>query len=230
MTDELDVLLDQVQQHIDSVGTLIHIVLDESGSMGGQRLATIEGFNKLIEDQRAEPGKAWVSLTFFSTTVRNAYTALPLDRVQPMTNEDYVPQGGTALLDAQGVAIEATAKWLEETDEKPDNIIIITMTDGGENSSRDFTADQIKKLISLKEDEGWDFVYTGANQDAFQVGNAMGYGAKNVANFNAANMTQTMGNLSRSLASYRGAAAQAVMTNTEYSTAVDGFWKDDDEA
>jgi len=228
VTDELDVLLDQVQQHIDSVGTLIHIVLDESGSMGGQRLATIEGFNKLIEEQRAEPGKAWVSLTFFSTTVRNAYTALPIDRVQPMTAEDYVPQGGTALLDAQGVAIEATAKWLEESDETPDNIIIITMTDGGENSSRDYTADKIKQLISLKEDAGWDFVYTGANQDSFSVGASMGYAATATANFNAAAMGQTMDKLSSSLTGYRTKSAVALRGGTaKPRTKTDDFWVDD---
>lgn len=223
MTDELDELLNTVQEHINNVGTLIHIVLDESGSMGGQRLATIAGFNDLIKDQRLEPGRAWVSLTLFSTTVRSAYTGIPIDRVENMTQEAYVPQGGTALLDAQGVAIEATSRWLQDSGETPDKVIIITMTDGGENSSKDFTADQIKQMISLKEDEGWDFVYTGANQDSFSVGASMGYAGAAVANFNAGNMTQTMTRLSSSISSYRSKSA------ADSRTATNNFWVDVNE-
>lgn len=206
--DELDELVQQGKDHVETVteGTLISIILDKSGSMKSVMQDTIDGFNKLIEDQKKEPGKAWVSLTLFDTAVHVEYVALPIDQVPQLTSKTYNPSGGTALLDAQGITIEATEKYLAglADTERPENILIVTMTDGGENSSQDYTTEKLKALIDAKQEaDDWDFAYTGANQDSFAVASTMGYSKNMTMDYAAGAAGSTLNTLSSSMSAYR---------------------------
>lgn len=217
--EELDTLVQQGKDHIDSTaeGTLISIVLDQSGSMQAVVKETIDGFNKLIFDQKKEPGKAWVTLTLFDTNVTVVYTAKPIDEVKPLDNSTYKPSGGTALLDAQGITIQRTKEWMESLpeNERPGNVLFVTMTDGGENSSVDFSAEDVKKLIDAhQEADEWDFAYTGANQDSFRVAAAMGIRGGFTSNYagTAEGTSKSFAGMSNSISSYRSASAQGVKT------------------
>ena len=85
--------------------TEIVFILDRSGSMSGLEKDTIGGFNSLIERQKKEEGEACISTVLFDNETKVLHDRVPLDKVRPMTEEDYFVGGCTALLDAVGGAI-----------------------------------------------------------------------------------------------------------------------------
>lgn len=187
--------------------TIINIVLDETGSMNSCRDSTISSFNEYINSQKNLEGECLVSLTMFSlawgsspeTYVRDSYRNLPISNVPDLTPDKFVPNGGTNLYDAIG----STIRRIEKTVDSRDNILVVIITDGDENSSREYTLDSIKTLVSEKEKEGWTFVYLGANQDAWQVGARFGLSKGQTMTYDVANMAGTMATLNAATTSYR---------------------------
>lgn len=233
--DKIEEQLAKTKAIIDATAdaTMISVLIDASGSMQSVAKETIDGFNQFVEDQKKEPGKAFLTLTLFDTTVSVEYVATPLDQVSPLTAKTYVPRGGTALWDAQGITIEATANYLDSlsAQERPAKVIFLTMTDGGENSSVDYRdpAD-LKKIIDAKQEaDGWLFVYTGANQDSYLVAAKMGYAASNTANY-AGTGVGTMDSfqrLSSNTSSTRRVAAASGVSMAAAATTMGGFYNDD---
>jgi hypothetical protein len=82
------------------------------------------------------------------------YEKTPIEEVPALTEETFVPRGGTALLDAMGQVLKMNLS---------DDAMVIILTDGDENSSRTYTSAHVKDLVNAKK---WKFVYLGANQDA----------------------------------------------------------------
>lgn len=166
----------------------ITIVLDRSGSMESVKNDTIGGFNSFIDDQRKIPGFANVSLCQFDTVYEELYAGKPLPEAPKLTNETFLPRGGTALLDAIGRTINATGKRLSDIPEaqRPSKVIFVIITDGEENSSKEFTRDKVFEMISKQRDVfKWQFVFIGANQDAISTAAAMGIAASNSLSFAA---------------------------------------------
>lgn len=156
----------------------IVIILDRSGSMGTIRNDIIGGFNTFIEEQRkALPGEVNVTLITFNQTWKTVFDRIPLNKVSPLTAADYVPNGMTALLDAMGTAIDNLGQRLagEPENERPSLVIISVMTDGYENSSKEYTKPQLMQKITTQQDTyNWKFVFLGANQDAIQEARDLG--------------------------------------------------------
>lgn len=145
----------------------ITIVLDSSGSMFRVQEDTIRGFNAFVDRQRAgavEGKPIALSLVTFSNKALQTYVALPIKKVPYLTPSTWLIGGGTALLDAMGTAIElASGRKAEKT-------MIVTITDGEENTSLIYNRDRLFQLIKDKSDRLlWDFVFLGANQDAIAV-------------------------------------------------------------
>lgn len=236
--DKIEEQLAKGQAIIDATAdaTMISVLIDASGSMSGVKQQTINGFNQFVEEQKKVPGKAFLTLTLFDTNVKVEYVATPLDQVPALTTATYRPGGGTALWDAQGITIDQTAGYLASlsAQDRPSKVIFLTMTDGGENSSKDFTdPDQLKKIIDAKtEADGWLFVYTGANQDSYLIASKMGYKTTNTANY-AGTATGTSDsfrkmstNTSRTR-TYAGATGQSMSAS---AMGLGGFYADDAEA
>ena len=80
-------------------------ILDRSGSMHGLEKDTLGGFNSMMEKQKKGEGNALVTTVLFDTEIDVIHDRLPLKCVRPMTEEDYVAGGCTALLDAVGSTI-----------------------------------------------------------------------------------------------------------------------------
>ena len=72
---------------------------------------------------------------------------------------------------------------MRRTDAKGRGVIMLIITDGLENASREFTKDSVKELIKKKEAEGWTFSFLGANIDSYAVGGSVGVAAANTANY-----------------------------------------------
>ena len=148
--------------------TELVFVVDRSGSMDGLESDTIGGFNATLEAHRKEEGEALVTTVLFDNEVEVLHDRLPIAEVAPITEKEYWVRGCTALLDAVGGAVNHISRvhgYLPE-EMRPEHTIVVITTDGMENASREYNYDQVKKLISKKEAEGWNFLFLGANIDA----------------------------------------------------------------
>ena len=149
--------------------TEIVFILDRSGSMSGLEADTIGGFNSLIAKQKKEEGEAYISTVLFDDECEVLYDRVPLDKIKPMTDEDYYVRGCTALLDAMGNAIhhiKNVHKYAREED-RPEKTLFVITTDGQENSSSRYSYKKVKKMVEeQKKENGWEFLFLGANIDA----------------------------------------------------------------
>ena len=148
--------------------TELVFILDRSGSMSGLEDDTIGGFNGMLKRQKAENEDVNVTTVLFDDKVDIIHDRFPIDIVEPLTDKDYFVRGCTALLDAVGEAvhkIENVQEHLPE-DHKAGKVIFVITTDGHENSSKEYSYRQIKKMIEAKKEKGWEFLFLGANIDA----------------------------------------------------------------
>ena len=162
----------------------ITCVLDKSGSMHNQINDTIGGYNGFINKQSTVEN-AHVSLITFSTHVKTEYNSLPVKDVPHLTEDNYQPAGGTALLDAIGTAIKYN-DTLDETTKK----MVVIITDGEENSSKKYTKAHINDLITDRRSKDWEFVFLAANQDAILTGESYGIAPEAALSFNQQDATQ----------------------------------------
>lgn len=154
--------------------TDITVLLDRSGSMQAIHQATVQGFASFVEQQRSVPGDCRFTLAQFDTHYELVYQERPVKKVGPLVLE---PRGGTALLDAMGRVIQDTANRLAHVRMmgSPSRIIVVIITDGQENSSRNFTRPAVFDLVRhYTETRDWQFVFLGANQDAIREASQLG--------------------------------------------------------
>jgi Mg-chelatase subunit ChlD len=162
---------------------LIYIV-DRSGSMDSIRDSVIEGYNKSLRDHQAEEGEARVTFVQFDDIVETVYEARTVKEAPFLSHNSFQPRGSTALNDGIGQTLEAQAKRIAK--EKWAEMVIVTIiTDGGENASKNYTADRVKGLTAMAQNLGWEFVFQAANQDAFATAQNYAFAAKGVKNFEA---------------------------------------------
>lgn len=160
---------------------LVNVILDKSGSMASKLKDVIEGFNAYVDGLGQEDKVDYLfSLTLFDTQVAYRDVAIPLSRVRKLDTKSYQPGGNTALNDAIGI----TVRKIDADRPQVDKVVTVIMTDGEENSSREWTHDAVKGLISQKEREGtWTFVFLGASPEAWDQGRSYGIPAANVAHY-----------------------------------------------
>ena len=166
--------------------TELVFILDRSGSMSGLEADTIGGFNSMIEKQKQEAGEATVTTILFDNYVETLHDRADLQKIQPMTNKEYYVRGSTALLDAVGSTIQhiSHVHTVMGEDNVPEHTMVVITTDGMENSSKEFTAEAVKRLIEeKKEKNGWEFLFLGANIDAVKAAGHIGIGADRAVNF-----------------------------------------------
>lgn len=195
--------------------TQITIVLDRSGSMAAVCDATISGFNEFVEGQKKAPGDANLTLIQFDT--ENPYEMVfdrAIAEVPKLTAETYVPRGGTPLHDAIGQTITKLGAKLKRKPEaeRPGKVVVVVMTDGLENSSREYRAPQIAEMIKhQREVYKWEFLFLGANQDAILTGERLNIPAANAVTYShtPAGSAHVMSAMSANVRSYRGISGQS---------------------
>ncbi len=165
--------------------TELVFILDRSGSMEGLEKDTIGGFNSMLEKQRKQDGKAYVTTVLFNQEITTLHDRIELEKVERMTEKDYEVRGCTALVDAVGMTVSHISnihKYARDED-RPENTLFVIITDGLENSSREYTGAQVKKMISQKEELGWQFIFIGANIDAIETAAEFGIGKDNAVDY-----------------------------------------------
>lgn len=159
------------------------LILDESGSMSGLESDTIGGFNAMIEKQKRLEVPVNVTTVLFNDKRDVLYSRRNIHHVHPMTNEEYLPGGTTALLDAVGSTILAVDRT-EAAQQEGTKVIFVIITDGEENSSVEFSAEKVKAMISARQEkEGWEFIYLGANIDAVKEADSIGVSTDNAITY-----------------------------------------------
>ena len=168
--------------------TELVFILDRSGSMGGLEADTIGGFNAMIGRQRGARGEALVSTVLFDTRSEVIHDRVDIRRIEPMTRRQYTPGGCTALLDAVGGAIHHIGqvhRYAREED-RPEHTLFVITTDGMENASRRYTAEQVREMIGRQKARfGWEFLFLGANIDAVQTAGHFGIGEDRAVNYHS---------------------------------------------
>ena len=155
--------------------TRIAIILHRSGSMESCKESTVAGFNEFIRTQKEIPGEATVKLVQFDDQYETVFDKR-LKECPELTQNTFVPRGSTALLDAQGRTVVELGRELAALaePERPSKVIVVTLTDGLENASKEYNLDKIGEMIREQRDKyNWDFVFLGANQDAIATAAAM---------------------------------------------------------
>lgn len=199
--------------------TAIEFLLDETGSMWSIAAATIGGFNEYVSSQKKQPGECLFTLTKFDTTgVRPQYVDKPLRDVEYLNDQTYEPGSCTNLYDAIGERIKALEARVDSYPAGT-SILFIIMTDGKDTDSVEHTAESVKALIQAKEKQGWTFVYLGANQDAWKVGQTFGMAKGNTMSYaaNAAGMEGAMAGLANATTAYRGLRSKGIVASASAS-------------
>lgn len=205
--------------------TSINVVIDKSGSMSGLAKDTIGSFNTFIKEQKEVPGDAAFTLCAFNHDYTLIHDFVKLGAVPDLDSASYRPSGNTALLDALGATINSVGQKLAAMpeDERPSKVIFLIITDGQENASSKFTKEQIKSMVEhQREVYKWEFVFIGANIDAFHDGQAYGFTGQNSVSYNATKggTHQLYSSVSSNMRSYRLADAESYAT----ASAAGGFF------
>lgn len=172
--------------------TLVAIVLDKSYSMMDRRAETISAMNEYINVLKTDgEGEILATMIQFDNPsgfavggggprFEETYVNQPLKSVPRLDNSNYKPRGSTPLYDAIGHVISRVE---EEDTGKDEKVIVVIMTDGLENASRQHTKASIMELRDRKEADGWEFVYLGAGEQAWAGGRALGFRSTQTVNY-----------------------------------------------
>lgn len=167
--------------------TIMSVVLDESTSMGSCWFPTINNFNEFLDSQKKLDIPAKLSLIKFSDHANVVHENINIKDVPNLTQQSYKPNGMTALYDAIGKAVNTLQVELDakkKAKKAMPKALVVIITDGEENVSKEFTGKTIKELIESKQATGnWTFVFIGANQDAILTAKTMSIPTGNAMNF-----------------------------------------------
>ncbi len=203
--------------------TIVAVVIDESGSMGGREDQVVSSINEYIEGLKkldSKENRYKITLTQFANESEVVYANRPIAEYTPISKHSYKPHGSTALNDAIGDTIKSIEKETKGRSECA--VLMIILTDGDENSSCRYNTSQIREIISGKEkSEEWTFVYLGADQDSFANSQAYGFRAGNVMNFSADNYADSTIFLSKMTNNYNKMRSKGVGATSMASVVAD---------
>ena len=177
------------QSQDKSQGDRTHIcmILDRTGSMESIKQDTIGGFNSYVAAQKSLPTPATFTLVQFDSQdpfeVIHKFTDIQM--VPDLTGQTYMPRASTPLYDAVGRGINDLKASLGTLPEalRPKKIVMVIVTDGQENASREFTGAQVRKMIAEAKEAGWQFVFLSADESAISDSSSLNIDASNAAFF-----------------------------------------------
>jgi hypothetical protein len=198
--------------------TYIALILDRSGSIESCLAQMQSALDEFVNVQKKEPGECEFLLVQFDNVYDVVYSG-PIGRAP---RHVIAPRGSTALHDAMAQTIDELGASLARRPEheRPERVLVCTITDGLENASHRDNAKTVGDRIKLQREQyKWNFVFLGANQDAVLVAqtlniptnSAMTYGA------NTRGLVATAGSLNSYTASFRNAPTLDIANNVSFS-------------
>lgn len=201
------------------------LVLDRSGSMRSCWTSTINGLNEQLGTIRAleekyPEQKYFITLVAFDNEIETIIEDMPISKVKDFDGTEFPPRGMTALHDAMGMSISNLKTKLSKKEKETDSIstaLVVVMTDGDENDSKEYNTESIKNLIDeLNATDAWTFSYMGANQDAILTAKSFGIVAGNSVNYSST----TRGAFAANSTLSKAIGARAYASNMSYTNAV----------
>lgn len=228
------------------------LILDKSGSMSSVRQATINNFNEQLQtikklEEKYPDQKYFISLITFSDDMQEVMMDIPVSEVKQLTEENYVPNGLTALHHAMGMGITRLQDKISPKMTESDKIVsavVVVMTDGGENNSHihpeKWDVSKVKPLIEkLNKDQRWTISFLGANQDSVLVSSSLGIDRGNTLNYHStivgtSNASQVLSKSMNTRGSYIANGYSSVVgggigNTVLFSSVLDGNTIDEDE-
>ena len=208
--------------------TYYHLILDRSGSMTSCIEQTVDGVNQQIRRIKEVAGRfpeqeLVTSLTLFNNLISHAWTRMAPNMLRELTFSDYRPDNTTALLDAIGTVVSDLQRSIgDELISDKASCVVVIITDGYENSSKNFTHEQVASLIRELELTGkWTFSYIGATLDAIEIAAALNIKKCNAMQFNLSESFFVYNKINDSLDSYINKKQSGKISN--------GFLEDEEE-
>ncbi|MBR5518302.1 MAG: VWA domain-containing protein [Clostridia bacterium] len=203
--------------------TELVFILDRSGSMSGLEDDTIGGYNGLLEKQKKVDGEARVTTVLFDDGYEVLHDHADITKVESITDREYFARGSTALLDAIGKTISTVGKRHKYApdSEIPQKTMVVIITDGHENASREYRLQEIKAMVERQQQKyGWEFLFLGANMDAISTASSFGISADRAATY-CPTSSGTRANFK---------AVESVCYSVRAGKSVDTNWKNDIES
>ncbi len=155
-----------------------YILLDRTGSMSSiweEALGSVNAYAKSVaveEEGGPDTLRTHVTLAVFDAQEGLQFDVLrrkvDADSWTPVTNDEASPRGMTPLFDAIGKIVTVAEE------DAPDKAVLVIMTDGRENASREFNKKQAKAALDRARARGWEVVFLGAEFASFADADAVG--------------------------------------------------------
>lgn len=150
------------------------VILDKSGSMESIRTDAINGYNETLGSIKStqlkfmDTQEHYVSLAAFCDCgIDMIYDMTPIKDADKLTKEKYDPCCCTPLFDAIGKTVKTLKKKISDVEDSA--VLVTIITDGYENSSKEWDGKAVAKLIEECKEEGWMFSFVGAGEDVVKV-------------------------------------------------------------
>lgn len=201
--------------------TRVAVILDRSSSMLSMRAEALSAFNKQVEAVQKKVKGMETKFTFVTfSTVADEPTIFnqSVEKIKPLTEDQYVPDGMTAMYDAVGFTLDKLTA-LPEYSDKDCSFLVVIISDGQENNSRHFTAEAIASRVkALTETGRFTFTYMGANQDLRQVSRTLNIPMQNTMAFvaNAKGMDQASKTHVGATVNYMSLRSTGAMASTNF--------------
>jgi len=194
----------------------VGFLLDETGSMEVVKDKTISAFNEYVDTLRKDGNEYKIMLGTFNSSIGLQTVAglTTLDKIRPLDYTNYEPHSNTPLLDATAGIIHR----MEGAVPKKDAVLIVILTDGEENASREHTHKSVAALIAAKEKLGWSFIFLAANMDAWRAGALMGVAACNTMSYDVQDIQGTVATAGAATKAYTVAVNRAGYSGQSVTT------------
>lgn len=144
----------------------VYMLLDRSGSMQTRWSEAVQSVNSYVNALEKDTE---VYLALFDDQGYDVVRDVKAGSWTDLKTWDYQPRGWTPLYDSfMKMAHKADADNQERT-------VLVVMTDGHENSSREFSKGHVQDKVKRFQSKEWPVVFLGASfQDALNVGHDLG--------------------------------------------------------
>ncbi|MEO0883306.1 MAG: VWA domain-containing protein [Pseudomonadota bacterium] len=160
-------------------GVHSYILLDRTGSMSGiweEALGSVNAYAHSVGEKEKDEAdiETVVNLAVFDSQNGLAFDVLrrkvDARAWKDVTIDEAQPRGMTPLFDAIGRLVS-----MAESD-GPEKAVLVIMTDGHENASREMTSIGAKVALDRARSRGWEVIFLGAEFASFSDAQSVGVG------------------------------------------------------
>lgn len=185
----------------------VYILLDRTGSMISLWDEAVNSINHYISKLDHDTN---IYLTLFDSDGYDVVYQYKAKNYIPFDKNEYKPRSMTNLYDACGKIM--TQAELDNAEK----CILVVMTDGYENCSKEYKLEHIKTKIKQWEDRKWEVVFLGANfDDVSKVSQSVGLNINKSINYSAGNFSRGMDILATKTNVYSKSSNSIVFSDDE---------------